>query len=167
MSGPRRLIVPASAEERSGLLLEKKAQFFFFALFGGGFGIAAVATAWPFRGLSEYRFIAVCVLLCFFAGFAALYIYQAIGVKKNLANAQTLVYVGRITRKERDDSHEPIDFRIWIEDRAFEVGEDVYDEVRVGDLLAVREWLGSGDYIEHTLDARRIAELEKRATEAG
>jgi hypothetical protein len=166
VSAPRQLIIPANAAERRELVTEEKAQFFFFALFGGGCGIAALITAWPFHGLSEYRFIAVSVLCCFFAAFAALYIYQSLRLKKNIAAAKTLMYVGHITRKERDDDHEPIDFRIWIEDRPFEVGEEVFEEVKIGDLLAVREWLGSGDYIEHTLDARRIAELEKRATEA-
>lgn len=166
MSAPRRLIIPASEAERLELAIENKAQFFFFALFGGGCAIAAAVTAWPFHGLSEYRIIAVSVLCCFFSAFAALYVYQTLRLKKNIAAAKTLMYVGRITRKERDDEHEPIDFRIWIEDRPFEVGKEVFAEVKIGDLLAVREWLGSGDYIEHTLDERRIAELEKRATAA-
>lgn len=166
MSAPRQLIIPASEAERRELAIEGQAQFFFFALFGGGCALAAVITAWPFHGISEYRFIAVCTLCCFFAAFAALYIYQTLRLKRNIATAKTLMYVGRITRKQRDDDHEPNEFKIWIEDRPFDIGEEVYDEVRIGDLLAVREWLGSGDYIEHTLDTRRIADLEKRATEA-
>lgn len=166
MSPPRQLIIPANAAERRELALEKKAQFFFFALFGGGCGLAALITAWPFQGISEYRWIAFSTLCCFFAGFAALFIYQSLSLRKNIANAKSLMYVGHITRKERDDDHEPIDFRIYIEDRPFEVGEEVYEEVNIGDLLAVREWLGSGDYIEHTTDKRRIAELEARAISA-
>ncbi len=166
MSAPRRLIIPANAAERRELATEKKAQFIFFAFFGGGCAVAAIITAWPFRDLSSHRFLAACTLACFFTGFAALYVYQTLRVRKDLSNAKSLMYVGQIMRKERDDDHEPIRFRIWIEERPFEVGEEVYEEVKIGDLLAVREWLGSGDYIEHTLDARRIAELEKRATAA-
>lgn len=164
MSAPRQLIIPANAAERQELALEKKAQFFFFALFGGGCGLAALITAWPFHGISEYRWIAFSTLGCFFAAFAALYLYQSWTLRKNIASAKSLAYVGHITRKERDDDQEPINFRIWIEDRPFEVGEEVYEEVSIGDLLAVREWIGSGDYIEHTLNPQRIAELEKRAT---
>ena len=77
-------------------------------------------------------------MLAFFAGFAALFIYQSWILRKNIASAKSLMYVGYITRKERDDDHEPIDFRIWIEDRPFEVGEEVFEEVKIGDLLAVR-----------------------------
>lgn len=160
MNAVRELIIPADAAEKRELAAEGKSQLLFFILFGGGCSLAAVITAWPFSRIDSFRLMALGVLCSFSGVFAVLFVYQSWRLHRNFSNAKSRMYVGYVTKKDKTNA---MNCKIWIGDRAFEVTEFIVDEVKIGDYLAVREWMGSGDYIEHTLDKKRIEALERRA----
>ena len=166
MSDLRRLIIPANRAEQAELIAEGRSHLVFFLVFGGGFVIAAAVMLWPFKNIDSFHWMIFAVLMAFFALFLAIFLFQVRSVKQSLSAARSVMYVGTVTRKQKVDCSDGYDYLIWIGDRQFEVAAGAFEEISVGQTLAVREWLKSGDYIEHTLDARRIAQLEKRATEA-
>ena len=166
MSDLRRLIVPANAAEHAELIAEGKSHLLFFLVFGGGFIIAAVVMLWPFKNIGSFRWMTFGVLMAFFALFLAIYLFQIRRVLQSLSAGKSVMYVGTVTRKEKAEGSNGDDHLVWIGDRQFDVAPGAFEEMGIGQVLAVREWLKSGDYIEHTLDPQRIAELEKRATAA-
>lgn len=166
MSDCRRLIIPANAAEQAELIAEGKSHLLFFLVFGGGFVIAAAVMLWPFKNIDSFHWMIFAVLMAFFALFLAIFLYQLTLVTKSLSARKSVMYVGTVTRREKVERNEGYDYFVWIGDRQFDVAAGAYDEIAVGQTLAVREWLKSGQYIEHTLDKPRIAALEKRATSA-
>jgi hypothetical protein len=166
MSGLRRLIIPANKAEQAELIAEGQSHLVFFLVFGGGFVIAAGVMLWPFKNIDSFHWMIFAVLMAFFALFLAIFLFQIRSVKQSLSAGRSVMYVGTVTRRQKVERSEGYDYFVWIGDRRFEVAAGAFEEISVGLTLAVREWLKSGDYIEHTLDTHRIAELEKRATEA-
>ncbi|MFO1472208.1 MAG: hypothetical protein U1F27_14365 [Turneriella sp.] len=167
MSDLRRLIIEANAAEQAELFAERRSHVVFFLVFGGGFAVAAIVMLWPFKKIDSFHWMVFSVLMAFFALFLAIFLYQLALITKSLSAGKSVMYVGTVTRRQKVERNEGYDYLIWIGDRQFDVAAGAFEEISVGQTLAVREWLKSGQYIEHTLDKRRIAELEKRATAVG
>lgn len=163
MNGCRRLIIPMSESERARLRSEARSYLAFFSVFGGAFGLASVFAAWPFEKIESFRWMLSGVLLVFFFIFLGVYLFQVKGVLRSLAGGKSVMYTGRISRKNLMQVDVGLVYEIYIGERKFEIDVSLYDNAKIGDRIAVREWLKSGEYLDHTTDERRIAELEARA----
>jgi len=156
-------IIPASPAELSALHAEKRSYQTFFMIFGGIFALSALIALWPYNQISRMQWSVFGVCLLFFTGFFLLYLHQLKGVRQNLSDTNSIMYSGWVTRKEELTGSEGGDYRIYIEDRPFDVAALVYHDIHTGDFLAVREWRSTGEYIEHTTDRGYAEALRKRA----
>lgn len=158
-------LIPINTAEQVSLKSELRSHQIFFAIFGGTFLLASLLSFVfiPFATLIRYSVTGI--FFAFFAGFLVLYISQARRISRNLNDGRSLLYSGIITHKEEGLGEDGQFHRLWIGDRAFEVAPFVFSDVNTGQFLAVREWHGSGDYIEHTTDQGYAATLMQRGSE--
>ncbi len=152
-----------SEAERALLRSEARSYLAFFLVFGAPFGIAAVAVLWPFTGIESFRWMLFGVLVTAFLGFLWFYLAQATKIWRSLADGRSVMYTGTISGKRIESGDIGPAHQIYIGDRRFTIDESLYDAVKIGDRIAVREWLKSGEYLDHTSDERRIDALEARA----
>ncbi|GAB4432638.1 MAG: hypothetical protein OHK0011_15530 [Turneriella sp.] len=163
MSDLKRLIIPMSTAEEAALRAEARSYLAFFAVFGLPFAVAAVMVIWPFENIASFRWMLFGVLMTAFAGFLWIYFAQAIKVWRSLADGRSVMFTGSVSRKNVESTDTGTSHEIYIGDRRFTIDESLFDQLKIGDRIAVREWLKSGEYLDHTTDIRRIAELEARA----
>ncbi|MFZ5630301.1 MAG: hypothetical protein ACOY5B_14315 [Spirochaetota bacterium] len=163
MSDLKRLVIPMSSAEEAALRSEARSHLAFFAVFGAPFAVAAVVVIWPFENIESFRWMLFGVLMTAFAGFFWLYLAQATKVWRSLADGRSVMFTGSVSRKHVEATDTGYAHQIYIGDRRFTIDESLFDQLKIGDRIAVREWLKSGEYLDHTTDIRRIAELEARA----
>jgi hypothetical protein len=160
---PLRLIVPADAADSNSQRGERKSALAFFTIFGGGLFVAAIFVLWPFGNITSFQWMIAGVLSAVGLIFVAVFIFQWRTPTRNLARAKTICYIGTVTAKHERSIGDRDVFVIYMGEREFEIAGALYRHLKIGDDLAVREWIDNGGYIGHTGDPRRIAALKERA----
>jgi len=159
-------LIAISAAEKLSLHAELRAYRLFFALASIIFSSTTCFFAWYFASSAYIRgsLAAIAVLVCILCG--VFYWRQRRRIRAIIQDGHSLLYAGDVTHKEELSTDKQRQFRIWIENRAFDVAEFVYGDVKIGDFLAVREWNTTHEYIEHSLDPNYVNIITSRKAQS-
>ncbi|MBS0617916.1 MAG: hypothetical protein JSR44_06980 [Spirochaetes bacterium] len=149
-------LIAISANEIKSLLAELRAYRLFFSLAAIIFSSTTFFFAWYFVSAASIRatLSAIAIAACIFC--VIFYGRQRRRIRTILSDGYSLLYAGIVTHKEELNTESERQWRLWIDNRAFDVAEFVYGDVTIGDFLSVREWNATHEYIEHSLDPNYV-----------
>ncbi len=162
MAGPDEKIVPANETELADLTNQRFAERIILAVIGAAFMIAAFIMLVRFWQQEARRQMLLFVLGLLGVVYALVVLRSARKFRAAKDGEEFVLISGTITGKHIEGHGENAEYFIAINGRTFNVGPEVFAEVKIGARIGVREWKHNREFYDYTLSDKRLDEMLQR-----